>query len=167
MARSPMEERSLPLYFGSRRDREVDFRPRSWGDVKSQWSVMVIGGADGRDRTVRGTPRPRLRTSVAPGATLAGLAPPLAEVPLPAPNAAALLRRNGMDPRYVDRPALRFGDRQWTHRELLAESERFAALYRARLDPGRPLTSVSCWTTPPTTSLRSAVRAWPVPPWQG
>ncbi len=26
----------------------------------------------------------------------------------------------------------------WTHRQLLAESERFAALYRARLDPGRP-----------------------------
>ena len=49
-----------------------------------------------------------------------------------------LLRRNGTDPRYADRPALRFGDRQWTYRELLAESERFAALYRARLDPGRP-----------------------------
>ncbi len=78
------------------------------------------------------------RTDVAHRATLAGLAPPLAEVPLPAPNAAALLRRNGTDPRYADRPALRFGDRQWTHRELLAESERFAALYRARLDPGRP-----------------------------
>ena len=59
-------------------------------------------------------------------------------MPLPAPNAAALLRRNGTDPGYADRPALRFGDRQWTHRELLAESERFAALYRARLDPGRP-----------------------------
>ena len=59
-------------------------------------------------------------------------------MPLPAPNAAALLRRNGTDPRYADRPALRFGDRRWTHRELLAESERFAALYRARLDPDRP-----------------------------
>ncbi|HLM97484.1 MAG TPA: AMP-binding protein, partial [Acidimicrobiales bacterium] len=78
------------------------------------------------------------RTSVAPRATLAALAPPLAEVPLPAPNAAALLRRNGTDPGYADCPALRFGDRQWTHRELLAESERFAALCRARLDPGRP-----------------------------
>jgi len=75
---------------------------------------------------------------VAPRATLAALAPPLAEVPLPAPNAAALLRRNGTDPGYADCPALRFGDRQWTHRELLAESERFAALCRARLDPGRP-----------------------------
>ena len=71
-------------------------------------------------------------------ATTGGLAPPLAEVPLPAPNAAALLRRNGTDVESADRPALRFGDRQWTHRELLAESERFAALYRARLDPGRP-----------------------------
>jgi fatty-acyl-CoA synthase len=78
------------------------------------------------------------RTQVAPRASLAGLAPPLAEVPLPAPNAEALLRRNGTDAAYADRPALRFGDRQWTHRELLAESERFAALYRVRLDPGRP-----------------------------
>ena len=65
-------------------------------------------------------------------------APALAEVPLPAPNAAALLRRNGTDPRSADRPALRFGDRVWTHAELLAEAERFAALLRARLDPDRP-----------------------------
>ena len=42
------------------------------------------------------------------------------------------------DPRYADRPALRFGDRIWTHAELLAEAERFAALFRARLDPDRP-----------------------------
>ena len=77
-------------------------------------------------------------TEVAPPAPLAGLAPPLAEVALPAPNAAALLRRNGTDPGLADRPALRFGDRLWTHRELLAEAERFAALYRARLDPARP-----------------------------
>ena len=65
-------------------------------------------------------------------------APALAEVPLPAPNTAALLRRNGTDPTYADRPALRFGDRIWTHAELLAEAERFAALFRARLDPDRP-----------------------------
>ena len=78
------------------------------------------------------------RTDEGPPAKLAHLAPPLAEVPLPAPNAAALLRRNATDPTYADRPALRFGDHQWTHRELLAESERFAALYRARLDPDRP-----------------------------
>ncbi len=65
-------------------------------------------------------------------------APALAEVPLPAPNTAALLRRNGTDARYADRPALRFGDRIWTHAELLAEAERFAALFRARLDPERP-----------------------------
>jgi fatty-acyl-CoA synthase len=43
-----------------------------------------------------------------------------------------------VEERYADRPALRFGDRLWTHRELLAEAERFAALYHARLDPSRP-----------------------------
>jgi fatty-acyl-CoA synthase len=72
------------------------------------------------------------------GQASATLAPPLAEVPLPAPDAASLLRRNGADERYAHRPALHFGDRLWTHQELLAEAERFAALYRARLDPNRP-----------------------------
>ena len=66
------------------------------------------------------------------------LAPPLAEVPLPARNVAALLRRNGTEANLASRPALRFGDQVWTHRELLVEAERFAALFRARLDPGRP-----------------------------
>jgi fatty-acyl-CoA synthase len=65
-------------------------------------------------------------------------APPLAEVALPASNAASLLRRNGLDEPYASRPALRFGDQVWTHQELLAEAERFAALFRARLDPRRP-----------------------------
>lgn len=59
-------------------------------------------------------------------------------MPLPAPNVGALLRRNGTDGQWADRPALRFGDRVWTHAELLREAERFASLYRARLDPGRP-----------------------------
>ena len=63
-------------------------------------------------------------------------APPLAEVPLPAPDAAALLRRNATE--HGDRPALRFGDRVWSHLELLVEAERFAALFRTRLDPARP-----------------------------
>ena len=36
------------------------------------------------------------------------------------------------------RPALRFADQIWSHEELLAEAERFSALYRARLDPARP-----------------------------
>jgi len=65
-------------------------------------------------------------------------APPLAEVPLPARNVAALLRRNGLEAGYAGRPALRFGERLWTHGELLSEAERFAALFRARLDPDRP-----------------------------
>lgn len=66
----------------------------------------------------------------------APLAPPLPEVPLPAPDAASLLRRNVAE--HGDLPALRFGARVWTHRELFAESERFAGLFRSRLEPGRP-----------------------------
>jgi fatty-acyl-CoA synthase len=60
----------------------------------------------------------------------------LAEVPLPAADTATLLRRNAAE--HGDRAALRFGERVWTHGELVAEAERFAALFRARLDPGRP-----------------------------
>jgi fatty-acyl-CoA synthase len=66
----------------------------------------------------------------------APLAPPLEEAPLPAPNVGSLLRRNAID--HGERPALRMGDRIWTHGELLGEAERFAALYSARLDPNRP-----------------------------
>ena len=78
-------------------------------------------------------------TRSAPGSdalTSAAFAPPLAEVPLPAPNVGALLHRNAEE--RGDRPALRFGDGIWSHRELLGEAERFAMLYRARLDPARP-----------------------------
>ena len=73
-----------------------------------------------------------------PGAGPATFAPPLAEVPLPAPDAASLLRRNGTDERFADRPALRFGDLVWTHAQLLDEAVRYAALFVSRLEPGRP-----------------------------
>ncbi len=66
------------------------------------------------------------------------LAPAPGEADLPAPDAAALLRRNGTDPAFASRPALRFGDQVWTHAQLLDESARYAALFAARLDPGRP-----------------------------
>lgn len=66
------------------------------------------------------------------------LAPAPGEAPLPAANAAALLRRNGTDPEFSSRPALHFGDRTWSHAEMYAESTRFAALFRQRLDPDRP-----------------------------
>jgi len=66
------------------------------------------------------------------------LAPPPGEAPLPAPNAAALLRRNGTDPEFAPRPALHFGTRTWTHAEMYAESTRYAALFMERLDPARP-----------------------------
>jgi fatty-acyl-CoA synthase len=57
---------------------------------------------------------------------------------MPAPNAAALLRRNGTDPEFRDRPAVRFEDRVWTHGDYYAESLRWAALFDARLPAGRP-----------------------------
>jgi fatty-acyl-CoA synthase len=58
--------------------------------------------------------------------------------PLVVPNAAALFRRNATDPALRDRPALKFADREWTHREFYEESCRFANLFRERLDPDRP-----------------------------
>ncbi len=73
---------------------------------------------------------------MAPAGASTPFAPPLPEVPLPAPNAASLLLRNVEV--HGDRPALRFGDRIWTHRELIDEAHRFAALFRTRLDPRRP-----------------------------
>jgi fatty-acyl-CoA synthase len=61
------------------------------------------------------------------------------EAPMPAANAAALLRRNATDPTIADRPALRFGDRVWTHREFVTESYRFANLFLERTPVDRPL----------------------------
>jgi len=59
--------------------------------------------------------------------------------PMPAANAAALLRRNASDPAIRDRPALRFEDRVWTHAEFVAESCRWANLLLSRRRPDRPL----------------------------
>jgi fatty-acyl-CoA synthase len=47
---------------------------------------------------------------------------------MPAADAAELLRRNATDPDLRDRPAVRFGDRVWTHAEYVAECQRFANL---------------------------------------
>lgn len=60
------------------------------------------------------------------------------QAPLPAPNAAALLRRNATDPTIRDRPAVRFEDRIWTHAEYVAESCRYGNLFGARLPAGAP-----------------------------
>jgi fatty-acyl-CoA synthase len=65
-------------------------------------------------------------------------APAPGQAPLPAPNAAALLRANAADPDRRDRPAVRFEDRIWTHGEYVAESCRWANLFVERLDPARP-----------------------------
>jgi fatty-acyl-CoA synthase len=58
---------------------------------------------------------------------------------MPAPNAAALLRRNAADPAVRDRPAVKFDDRVWTHAEYVAESCRFANLFLDHAPPDRPL----------------------------
>ncbi|HEY5013366.1 MAG TPA: AMP-binding protein, partial [Acidimicrobiia bacterium] len=60
------------------------------------------------------------------------------QAPLVAPNAAALLRANAADPVVGARPAIRFGDRVWSHREYLVESARFANLFLERLPAGAP-----------------------------
>ena len=66
------------------------------------------------------------------------LAPAPGEAPLPAPNAAALFRRNGTDPAFAGRAALRFGDDVITHGQLFDEAARYAGLFAERLDPARP-----------------------------
>jgi fatty-acyl-CoA synthase len=55
---------------------------------------------------------------------------------MPAADAAALLRANASDPARRDRPALRFADRVWTHREYVAECLRFANLFLDRRPGG-------------------------------
>lgn len=57
---------------------------------------------------------------------------------MPAPNAAALLRRNATDPAIRDRPAVRFGEQVWTHGDYFAESVRWANLFLERRPQGRP-----------------------------
>ena len=71
--------------------------------------------------------------------TRARSAPAPGEAPMPATNAAELLRRNGADPGIRDRPAVKFGDRVWTHAEYLAESCRWAQLMFDRTPADRPL----------------------------
>jgi fatty-acyl-CoA synthase len=58
------------------------------------------------------------------------------QAPLVASNAAALLRRNAAE--FGAHPAIRFGDRTWTHSEFFTESCRFAALFDERLPADRP-----------------------------
>jgi len=66
-------------------------------------------------------------------------APAPGEAPLPAADAAELLRSNA-DGEHAGRPAIRFGDRVWTHAEYHAESSRWAQLFvDRRRSADRPL----------------------------
>jgi fatty-acyl-CoA synthase len=51
---------------------------------------------------------------------------------MPASDMAVLLRRNGTDPAFASRPAVRFGDRIWTHGEYVTESMHWANLFLGR-----------------------------------
>src|SRR6476469_1477024 len=64
-------------------------------------------------------------------------APAPGQAPLPAPNAAALLRRNGTEDAIAGRVAIHFEDRTWTHAQFLAESVRWANLFLAH-EPSTP-----------------------------
>jgi fatty-acyl-CoA synthase len=58
---------------------------------------------------------------------------------MPAPNAAALLRRNATDAAVRNRPAVKFGGRVWTHGEYVEEARRWSQLFLARAPAGRAL----------------------------
>ena len=58
---------------------------------------------------------------------------------MPAANAAELVRRNGTDPAISGRPAVRAGDRAWTHGQFATESARWANLFVAHRRPHQPL----------------------------
>src|SRR3954451_12963737 len=60
------------------------------------------------------------------------------QAPMPAANAAALMRRNATDESIRDRPAVRFGDDVWTHAEYVRESCRWANLFLALRPADRP-----------------------------
>ena len=66
-------------------------------------------------------------------------APPPGQAPMPAPNAAALLRRNATHVSIRDRPAVKFDDRVWTHGEYVDEASRWAHLFLARAPAGRAM----------------------------
>ncbi|MBV8295485.1 MAG: AMP-binding protein, partial [Acidimicrobiia bacterium] len=63
-------------------------------------------------------------------------APAPGQAPLPAANAAALLRRNGLDHTIASQPAVRFEDKLWTHGEYVANARRWANLFLARKPDG-------------------------------
>ena len=68
-------------------------------------------------------------------------APGPGQAPLPAPDAAELLRNNAGDPAVAPRPAVRFGDRVWSHGEYFAECCRWARLLLGRA-AARPAAAV-------------------------
>ena len=63
------------------------------------------------------------------------------------------------------RPALRFGERIWTHAEMFAEATRYAACSSSASTRRGRRTWPSFSTTPPSTCSAWRVRAWPARRW--
>jgi fatty-acyl-CoA synthase len=61
------------------------------------------------------------------------------EAPMPATDAAELIRSNGTDSERRSRPAVAFEASIWTHEQFLQESVRWARLLLAHRSEGRPL----------------------------
>ena len=121
-------------------------------------STGASGGRGDRRRCGGGRAARRV-TPMSGSATGPRAAPAPGQAPLVAPNAAALLRRNAADPDIGPRPAIRFGDRVWTHAEYFAESCRLGEpVPRAAARGPARATSRCCSTTRPTTCSRSAAR---------
>jgi fatty-acyl-CoA synthase len=110
----------------------LDLRPtRSDHQPSRPGTGLAAGGSVLLTLMSGSEPSLRTRAVPAPG-----------EAPMPAPNAAALLRRNGTDPEFRDRPAVRFQDQIWTHGEYFAESNRFGNFFLS-LKPANQATHVA------------------------
>ena len=95
---------------------------------------------------------------------LSSTAPLPGQAPLPAPDAAALLRRNSADPDLGPRPAIRFGTRCGAT-PVPGRGPAMGEPPRGPRPPGRaPDPSGCCSTTRPTTCSPWAGRRWPAPP---
>ena len=136
--------------------------------VSSQWRAI---GASSRSATSRASSRSaglvlglgerrreraRAKRTVTPVSGSARSVPAPGEAPLPAPDAAALFRRNAADPDIARRPAILDGDRVWTHAEYVAEAHRWANLFLGQRVPGKPLHVGVLLDNVPSTCSRSA-----------
>ena len=157
-------EHDLHLFIKRAQYSQLDF-----GDATHHRALLAVG-LRGRcwpaTTSCDGTPR-RTRSEAPVTTPPVEDAPALGQAALPAPSAAALLRRNAGDPDLGVRPAVRFGDRVVTHADTTGNRAGGPISCSADGGPVVPCTSGSCSTTSPSTCSPSAAPPWPVPPWSG